>query len=313
MNYDLIKSDRLISSFLRTTQSQDVEISDLYEWIGESMGFLNVPGVIEQRLIFMEVKDFHCYLPKGFKGLLQVAKDNCPEETLCSTTTTTEIKEEETPTVLLDCEGNPLCPIDEVFFSPSPCYNPFPITYNQWLNSVSYSHLNRFTPIRLSNHTLFKSSVCKELNWDEIYQSSQWEYAIVNNKSQVRKMRFNFQTGVVAMSYLRDSNTDCEPLVPDNQVFLTAINYYLLWKYSESQMFKGIQGAISLNDRAEAKWLKYCKQAKNEAMMPDLAMMDNIMQNTFKILPSLKVFKNMFSDLSAEVSTSYILNGNMNS
>ena len=76
-------------------------------------------------------------------------------------------------------------------------------------------------------------------------------------------------------------------------------------------MVQGIQGAVSLNDRFEAKWLKYCKMAKNEAMMPTIAELDNIYQNTFKILPSLKTFGNMFSDLSKEVRTSYIFNNNL--
>lgn len=315
MEYNFISSDRVISDFLRTTKSDDIEVSDLYEWIAEAMGFLSVPGVLEQRLIFLEVKGFHSLLPQGFKNILQVAKDNNPEETLYNPKKeiTTEDCIDCTPctTVLTDCNGNPLCDVNEAFYRPKPCYNPFPITYNQWLNSVSYSHFNRFTPIRLSNHTLFKSSVCKELDWDSIYSSVQFEYSIVGREDSTRKIRFNFEEGVVALSYLGDANTGLEPLIPDDQRFITAIKYYLLWKHSEVMMMQGIQGAVSLNDRFMGLWLKYCKQAKNHAMMPNLASLDNIMQNTYKVLPSLRVFSDMFSSLSDLASTSYIVNENL--
>lgn len=314
MNYRLIKADRIISSFIRTTGSEDIDINDIYEWIGEANEFLSTPTVLKQSLMFIEVEDYQAPLPKYFKSLLQVAKDEYPTEVLCSTTE--EIVEEETIEnncnvdngILLACDGKPLCEVPIAFYRPKPWYNPFPISYNQWTNSVAYNDNKRFIPVRAATNTLFTSNVCREQNWEEIYSSANYEYTILHN----REFRFNFKEGVVAVSYLEDFNSGEIPMVIDNQSHLSAIQYYLLWKHSERQMLRGVQGSVSLNDRFEARWLKYCKQAKNDSMMPDLATMDNIYQNTYKILPSLKVFSNMFSDLSKEARTSYIINENIN-
>jgi hypothetical protein len=315
MSYNLIKSDRVISSFMRTVGTGDINVDDIYEWIGEANNFLSTPTVLKQTLIFLEVKNYQAPLPKYFKSLLQVARDESPTELFCKTaeviptvsTTTTVADCNVDEGVLLACDGSPLCEVPVAFYRPSPYYNPFPITYNQWTNSVSYNSGKRFVPIRASTNTLFKSNVCKEQNWKELYSTSSYEYTILHN----REFRFTFEEGVVAVSYLEDFNSGEVPMVIDNQSHLSAIQYYLLWKHAEVQMLRGVQGSVSLNDRFEARWLKYCKQAKNDAMMPDLATMDNIYQNTYKMLPSLKVFGDMFSDLSKEASASYILNENL--
>lgn len=311
MKYNLINGDRAVSSFLRTVED-NVNVQDVYEWIGEANEFLSVPSVLKQSLMFLQVKDYHADFPLHLKSILQIAKDNQPEECLVK-----ETVEEETTTneecvndgILLACDGSPLCEVPKAFYRPKPWYNPFPITYNQWINSQVYS--KRFTPIRVSSSTFFKSSVCKEQDWKNIYSSSIDQYTIVNEELTNRKLRFTFPEGVVALMYLETMNQDV-PLVVDNQSHLSAIQYYLLWKHSERMMLRGMQNSVGLNDRFQREWLRYCKQAKNEAMMPTLAQMDNIYQNTFKLLPSLKVFNNMFENLNKEAISSYILHKNLN-
>jgi hypothetical protein len=313
MKYGLISADRAVSSFMRTAGNSEVNVQDVYEWIGEANGYLSVPTVLRQSLMFLEVKDYHADIPKGFKSLLQIAKDNQPSEVFCNTIPETVVETTTTTCdvdsgILLGCDGKPLCEVPLAFYRPAPFYNPYYVNYNNWISSTIYQ---RFTPVRAATNTLFKSSVCKEQDWKSIYDSSIDEYTIVNEGKTNRKFRFTFKEGVIAMSYLEDFNSNGVPLLIDNQSHLSAVQYYLLWKHSERMMMNGIQGSVSLNDRFEAKWLKYCKMAKNEAMMPTLGELDNIYQNTFKLLPSLKSFSNMFSDLSKEASASYILNENL--
>lgn len=311
MKYNLISADRSVSSFLRTV-GESVNVQDLYEWIGEANEYLSVPSVLKQSLMFLTVEDYHADLPCNLKSILQIAKDNMPDEVLIPEEETTEDNTNDacaTDGILLACDGSPLCEVPKAFYRPKPWFNPFPITYNQWINSQVYT--KRFTPIRLATSTLFKSSVCKELDWENIYSSSIDQYTIVNEGLTNRKLRFTFPNGTVVISYL-ETNNQGVPLVIDNQSHLSAVQYYLLWKYSERMMLRGVQGSVGLNDRFQREWLRYCKQAKNEAMMPNLEQMDNIYQNTFKLLPSLKVFGNMFEDLNKEVQSSYILHKNLN-
>jgi len=282
--------DRIFSKLNRDLKGSNLNEGDVIEMIGEALDFLKVPQVLEQSVAFLTVNDYHAALPDGLHMITQIARNNEPTQCACpTTTTTTETVVEEGIPVDVPCECNFTCP-DRIL-------NP-DWTYEIWTSSPEYTR--NYSVVRLATGTFFNSLVCKEKD-ESLYLNCDDEYTIVGLTE--KRLRFNFIEGQVAVAYLRNT-ADPEtgyPLVPENISYISAITYYIKWKLAEMYEWAGRDGWAGKADKAEARWLKYVRQAKNYMKMPKtLDQYQNLLEQTHQLIPNHKRYYGFFGNLGKD-------------
>ena len=73
--FQLTTVDIILSKFQRDIGDENIEEDTIIEWIGEALGFLSYRGVLEEAVLFAEVKNHQIDLPTGYKYILDVAKN----------------------------------------------------------------------------------------------------------------------------------------------------------------------------------------------------------------------------------------------
>ena len=78
------KVDRVLAKVYRDLgETDDLNESDVIEWIGEALEFMKVPKSHTQAVSFVKVEDHHADIPCGLEMILQIAKHNNWEEESC--------------------------------------------------------------------------------------------------------------------------------------------------------------------------------------------------------------------------------------
>lgn len=313
--------DRVISKFYRDTKDTSITELDLIEWIGEAMGHLRVAELDQQSIAFIEVKNYEAELPKGFKMVLQIARNNSwtssnentsnlsPQETLEQLLEGT-VPYEEHPLlqhpinqlgypIPLDADGLPITDYDVAYYRP---YYDLQWEYSPWVSSQYYKQ--NYTPVRLADNTFFNSVVCREK--DIPYNSCPDEYTIVG--TEYRKLRFSFKEGYIALAYLKnaiDSQTGY-PLIPDDESFLSAITYYIKWKIAEYHQWNGRRGFDSIVEVSHRNWNHYCKQSRNKAKMPQtLDDYQDLLEQSHYMIPRHNRYYGFFGNLNSPESRKF--------
>lgn len=296
---DYTPIDRILAKLLRETKGSTFNEIDIIEMIGEAMDFLKVNAITEQAVAFIEVKNYECELPIGFQSVLQVAKNNNynpdNQECVCPADVVEETDTSSGKPVPLDCKGQPMTDYDLAYYRP---FFDLQYFYNDWINSQFYN--NNYSVVRLADHSFFNSIVCKEKGNNAIYDSCRDEYTIVGHGCD-RRLRFSFKDGHIALAFNKSKidRTTGYPLIPDHISFITAITYYVKWKVAEQLDWNGREGYARQADRAETRWLKYARQAKNYAKMPKtLDEYQNILEQSHYLIPNNKRFYSFFGNLS---------------
>lgn len=302
--------DRIFSKFNRDLKGTELNESDVIEWIGEALDFLKVESIQEQAIAFLEVNNYHSIVPKGFQMVLQVARNNKwveDNKNICSPCSIiNEIHQEDTEchecnndcfndVVITDCNGFILEEGEIVDYRP---YFDLKFDYPYWTNNHYYK--DNFTPIRLSNHTLFNSIVCKE-KVDHCIGMCNDEYTIVGTTE--KRLRFSFEKGQVALAYLKTATDETTgyPLIPDEVSYITAITYYIKWKIAEWYAWNGRQGFQSQADKAQERWEHYARQAKNKAKMPkSIDDYQDLLEQTHYLIPNHRKYYSFFGNLNKE-------------
>lgn len=294
--------NRIIAKLHRDISGTDMNESNLIEWIGEALEFLKVPQIQDQAIAFIEVKNHHAEIPKGFQMVLQIARNNYWEEKKCSPCEIIKDINQESENecvecntckeiLVTNCNGFILDGQDIVDYKPQ---FDLKLNYQYWKNSSYYKR--QYTPVRLANHTLFNSIVCKEKVDDCIGCID--EYTIVGTTEKI--IRCSFENGQIAMSYLKnaiDEETGY-PLVPDQISYITAISYYIKWKIAEWYSWSGRDGFEQKADKAQQNWTHYVKQAKNWAKMPkSIDDYQDLLEQTHYLIPNHKKYYGFFGNL----------------
>jgi hypothetical protein len=274
--YQFVSSDTILAKYHRDFRGLDILESDAIEWIGEALGFAKMPGVLKENVAFVEVKNHRATLPVGYQYIIQIARDNdwTPEtKEECTLPAIAEALQQDCDlpecrnncdfgllknAVPVDCQGNIIGDYEVAYYRP---FFNLQFEYNMWNNS-KLKH-SRYTAVKLSNHSFFKSLVCQEVD-STIYNRSTDEYTIEHNS-----LIFSFKEGFVAIAYLGnmlDPETGY-PMIPDDEPAKAAITYYIGWKVKERECWNHREGSCQLAEKAEAKWLKYIKQFKNNTKM----------------------------------------------
>lgn len=285
--------DRVFSKLYRDIKGTDLNETDVIEWIGEALDHLKVAQTQEQSVIFLDVKNHHADLPRGFQMVLQIARDNQYDNldddfaSIIVSSLTQEVTNVE------ECEW---CKLLE---GPTDYSVQMDLSmgYTFWVKSNVYKR--RFTPVRLANSTLFNTLVCEEKTLE--FTRCEDEYTIVGD--ECKKLRFSFPDGRVALSYLK-TRLDREtgyPLIPDEVSHITAITYYVKWKIAEWYQWNRREGFDSITQDNERKWIKYSRQAKNSAKMPkSLDDFQDLLEQTHKLIPKHRTYYGFFGNLGKE-------------
>lgn len=315
--------DRIFSKINRDLKGTDLNESDVIEWIGEALEFLQVPQVLVEDVKFLTVKDYHVEVPDGLHMITQIAKNtsnslsdskkvNCQcieesEKKSCSCLTDVSdidfCNAESWDVNEQDLENMPegyssaFLNADTTQYLNSLALNRLDLDWNYTLWTSSQYYRRNYTPVRLATGTFFNSLVCKEKD-KSLYLTCDYEYTIIGQTE--KKLRFNFIEGDIAISYLKNS-VDKEtgyPLIPDNISYITAITYYIKWKIAEMYDWAGREGWSGKSEKAEAKWLKYVRQAKNYMKMPKtLDEYQNLLEQTHYLIPNHNRYYGFFGNL----------------
>ena len=297
---EFVSINTVLNKLHREIQNTDLAEGDIIEWCGEALEFLSTPYSSESVVTFLKVENFECKLPNWLKVINQIVRYNknvteCPVNCEMEESCNLEILDLCSNSCDTCCDGADIL-TQYLMGTLNTSYRPYydmnmPIT--AWTNS--YYFKKEFTPVRLSNHTFFHTIVCSES--PDIYRNCNDEYTIVGTTD--RKLRFSFKEGYVAISYIRTAIEDGLPLIPDEVNYLNAVSYYCRWKIAEYKSWQGIEGFTGIAEREEKHWLKYCKQAKNYAMMPKgVDEYQNLLEQSLRLIPKKDAYYNFFGNLS---------------
>lgn len=304
-NLQYTSIETIFSKFQRDLRETDISEADIVEWTAEALGFMKIPEIQEEAVAFIEVENYQADLPCGFQGVIQIARDNewTPLDKESGTTAADVVETMEEPSssipIIVDCQGNLVGEAELAYYRP---YFDLRYEYAAWSGSGYYRE--RFTPVRLANHS-FIGSLVAELNKEYpsgIYNNSTDEYTIAGSFPNL-VLRFSFKEGFIALSYLRTALDDTTgyPLIPDDIRFITAITYYIKWKMAERLRWNGREGFAAEAQDAEAKWNKYVRQALNYAKMPSgIDQYQNLMENSLYLIPRTRKYYGYFGKLGRE-------------
>ncbi len=297
--YQFVSIDSVLAKFSRDFRGTETNETDLIEWAGEALGFIEVPSALNEAVAFVEVKNYQCDIPQQLNFVTQIVKDNT-RDSLCTECVDAEIVAasniisnggENTENLLtVDCQGKIVGDYEVGYYRP---YYDLQYEYGHWMQYVGSNHSN-YDIVRLSNHSYFNSLVCKD---ETVYNNcgGTEEYTIVDNQ-----LRFSFKEGVVAISYLRrpiDENG--YPMVPDDTSCINAITYYIAWKRFEREFWLNKEGAESKVVRAQKNWEHYVKQFNNSAMMPKgIDDYQDLMEQSNYLIPRRNRYYGYFGNLS---------------
>ena len=320
-NYTTVNA--ILSKFNRDLRGNDISESDIIEWTGEALGFMNIVEIQEEALAFLEVKNYQAELPDGFQYIIQIARNNkwvapeeeslsgiCPENVLqdlscgCNPPPAGEVTEAPCDFnihdfVCTDCQGGLIGDAELAYYRP---FFDLKYEYSMWMDSFLYR--DSYSPVRLANHTFMGTLVAEESEdiRKNLYTNSRDEYTIVGGNPNLC-LRFSFEKGLVAVAYVRamiDGETGY-PMIPDDSAFLTAITYYVKWKASERLRWLGREGFATEAADAEKHWLKYIRQALNKAKMPQgVDDYQDILEESMYLIPRHRKYYGYFGKLGRE-------------
>lgn len=291
--YSFVSSQVILAKLSSDLRGTNLHESDIIDWVGEALGFMKVTTNLEEATAFLDVKNHHVSFPEGLQYIIQVAKDNNFPEDIQNTISPPSVETVLAPNVPVVLDHNDQFEdiVNVAYYRP---YFDHSYEYLDWVYSDVYKQ--RFSPIRLANHTFFSSLVCAEDKG--IYDTGcrGEEYTVA-----VNRLRFSFKEGLVAVSYLR--TVICPetgyPMIPDNMHAITAISYYVKWKMAERFAWAGREGWETKADKAEARWNKYVKQANNVAKMPQgIDQWQDLMDQGNYLIPRRSRYFGFFGNLA---------------
>jgi len=287
-----VSIDRIFSQINRDLLREGLSEMDIIEWTGQALEFMGASAFLQPAIAFIEVANHQCTLPKHFHTIIQVARNNEYSVTTSDVTSSSESTEEDGDIpVAIDELGMPVNAYDVAYYRPY-----FDLIGEYYIGGLCERYNLKFTPVRLATHSFFDSIVCKQTDFEDLYTTCTDEYRIIDDSI----MRFSFETGQVAISYLKyrfDCNTGY-PMIPDNISYITAIVKFITMKIYERDFYAGREGAQAKLQKAEADWHWYCRQAKNFGKMPQtIDEWENLLNQRNYLLPRNK-YKGFFGTLA---------------
>ncbi len=307
--FNYVSVDTIFAKVLRDFRGMDISESDIVEWVGEALGFMRTPGIHEEAVAFIEVRNHRCDMPEGMKVILQVARNN-------SWTDQTASSNGLSPQVVIEalaCEHP--CPDNGLLVDPDTgipddsgifYYRPYfdlKYEYQGWCGNTYYRE--NYTPVRLSNQTFFRTLVAQETSdqIQDVYRSNTSDEYTSIGGCPSNCLLFSFESGSVAVSYVRSKVDEATgyPLIPDDISFISACTYYIKWKMAERNRWNGVEGANLEVQDAEKNWKHYIRQAINRSKMPStIDEYQDIMEQSLHLIPRTRNYYGFFGNLGRE-------------
>lgn len=306
--------DRVLSKLYRDLGLEEISETDVVEWCGEALNFMETPSILEEAVAFVEIKNHMAELPIGLQSIIQIArnvnwtKDQnkfCPANVLLDTNNIESVDSsagELKAPVPLDCNGTPLSDYDLAYYRP---YFDLQYEYNGWTDSNYYQQ--DYVPMRLANHSFFNSLVCPEdeniYAQDNTYDGGLSEYTISDNM-----LKTSFKEGSVAIAYYRQKLDPITgyPMIPEDVSFTTAITKYITMMYMSRMWYMGREGYSDKMQKAEADWQWYCKQASNKAFtLHGVDEHQNLLEQRNHLIPKINRYYGFFGNLGRAEDRSY--------
>lgn len=279
---NLISSYAIINKVVRDYGLREDKTTYI-EWIGEAMEGIGIDkNWCQEAVAFIGIDNYQCPVPKYCRVIQQIARNNTYTTPFDSTELFTEINTtgfEDQP-VPIDEFGQPLTGVDYAYYRP---YFDYIYEYQFWYSSPLYQE--NYSPVRLADNRFFNSLVSEEKN--VVYAADSPEYTIV---PESKLLRFNFPTGQVAVSYLRQITDEFGyPMIPEDYSYQEAVATYIIYRKSKRDFYNHVQGAQATMLKAEQDWQFYCRQAKNKSMIPQtIDEYESLRRNYKHLLPADK-------------------------
>lgn len=290
-----ISIDRIFSKLFRDLNVgvETIDRSDIIEWTGEALEAIGAKSTYQPAVAFLDVTNYTAKLPNLLHAIVQVARNNNYNDSpvTASDILTEAVTEEIDVPVALDQYGMPINEYELAYYRPY-----FDLIGEFYIGGSFTVKRATFTPVRLSNHSFFGTLVCSNENFEGLYQNCYDEYTLVDDT-----IKLSFPTGQIAISYLRqavDINTGY-PMIPDTYSNTTAITKYITMKLMEREFYSGRQGSEARMMKSESDWHFYCRQAKNESLLPQTVdEWENLLHQRNYLVPQINRYDGFFGRLS---------------
>ena len=293
MLYKYISSKRIISKVLTDLDlgEENIRITDLLEWIGESL--LKV-GSFPQFIIrttgradlpVLEISNYQSELPYDFHSLIQVSYSTSasgPFYPMRYATGSYDYNPE-----VNDVTDTGVEDITSTSNLVTLCMQLYNLSYADALVKVNTEVNTR----EVLNSLLTSTST----SISDITDSTDYTYTIRGGY-----IKTNQSTGYLQLSY-QAIPTDIEgyPLIPDNESYVEALYWYCVMKLYYPKWVTGtIRDAVYYD--ARRSWNYYRKQAYGEAMMPDKGQLESIKNTWLRLIPNINEYDTSFSNLGQQ-------------
>lgn len=287
-----ISIQEIFAKIARDYGVNNIDKFDMIEWAAEALSFIGTRSVEETAVAFLKVKDYHCELPSNVHLINEIRKYRHESvedfDSLCPGDLSKKLEEPTQPesvNLQVSCGCNPISDLpnndprnlsvglegviltedgmaltNDFSFRHVPFFH-FTFGLESW--NINPYLCREFSHVRQTLNEYFMSPESKRRH---LYEYCGHEYKVLTNGH----LRFNFESGVIAMSYRRtpvDPITGY-PLVPDQVRHKTAITKYIAMKIAEREFFNNVEGSTSKLQKFESDWHWYCNSAGNFDLMP---------------------------------------------
>lgn len=252
----LVSSYSIIAKLVRDFKMVDDE-GTLIEWIAEAIDEIGMNrDTCRPAVAFIQVQNFTCKLPTHCRHINQIARNNsflAPQDVVGLLNTETEAVDIPVP---IDEEGKPITAVKFAYYRPF-----FDLVYEYNFGIDTFRNFKeKFTPVRLAKGNFFTSE-------EKIHSSRRDEYTLLPD---VRQLRFNFPSGQIALSYLRQYTDEMNfPMIPDHIKYRRAIFDYIVYKISWRDFYNHVQGSETRLTKSESDWLISRNDARTHSFVPN--------------------------------------------
>jgi len=313
--YKTISSQQIIRKVMRDLAPQDPNwIHDAVEWIGEALEHIGASAQLVKKSCVIDIKNHKNSLPNDLYYIEQVALNKSDQKIqLESSIDDLNARIAELSATYTDAKNSfadqfdgynndlqaytpGILDVTNTFTNNLPGYGNLmkstdstvrrtlqeaQVIYQQYLNADP----EKMQTLEVCTSTFTGAESCPECQKTES----------VCYYTEADMIKTSFESGKVCLSYKAfPTDHDCYPLVPDSISFKEALFWYIFKK----MLLRGFQSPNGFNYMtANQEWQKYCSQARNEAVFPDIPQMESFMNQWVRLLPNINRSEEQFEKL----------------
>jgi hypothetical protein len=253
--YDIIEEDH-------------VDVGSVEKWASKAMEKVYVAETYEQKISFVEVKNYKACLPKGLRWLFQVLYKG-----------TLDNSDVDEITVYVDT-----CP-------------ECGITQQSVASFMNSSYINVWTPAVPSTTPFTLSILCE--NSPQLICDTEVKYVVMPNGDIV----LNMEKGYIAVAGMYfPINDNGQFLIPYDENIIDAIRLYCMSKIWESK-WNNVDENTRESERRYmhylGRWEVAAAKARGESKLPDIGGLENLKNQLMRLGPHSNTFWSAFGNLAS--------------